>query len=515
MDRLVFGMHHLNISQSGTLIDGKPNLSHPNYALDLCGSDTGIDYFWNKESDTCFYCSGSFGTRNTGNTRFFVTCDYEGKAKKVMCADGKERVITLAMTHSNKDYQLYKIYKPNEILYQEGDAGKATGMHIHLEVAEGSVKTKYYDNNLKCYRMKGEMNPVNAFFILDGFTTVVSTHGLTFKHCAKTEVEKATDTGDKGDGMDISKYNDVQLARMCYDGTFGNGEDRKKALGSRYKIVQELVEIGKNKLDDILDEPTDALKLVKLAQYQIGNKGRRYWDFMGEENEWCSEFVAYTGYCLGYIKDGKMPKANECWKAHDFYRSKGELHQKSGYYPKAGDIAYFGDKGLLHTSIVKSYDGKTLHTIDGNQYIDSQTWRTSIVKECSFNINDGYVWGFANPLTQGKTGWEYKDKKWYFYDNGVLVKGWKKIQWKQGNDWFWFDSNGVMVTGWRKINWSGKDRWFYFTQDGAMVTGLQYLEWQGKKDWYLFDQNGAMVTGKQKAEIVLNGSGQLTGGKKI
>lgn len=315
--------------------------------------------------------------------------------------------------------------------------------------------------------------------------------------------------------MDISKFNDVELAIKVWNGEFGSGDERKKALGSRYKIVQELVDMGKSKLDDILDEPTDALKLVKLAQYQIGNKGDRYWDFIGEKNEWCSEFVAYTAYCLGFVKDGKMPKVNECWKAHDFYKAKGELHQKSGYYPKPGDVAYFGDKGLLHTSIVKSYDGKTLHTIDGNQYIDSQTWRTSIVKECSFNINDPYVWGFANPLTQGKTGWEYKDKKWYFYDNGVLVKGWKKIQWKQGNDWFWFDSNGVMVTGWRKINWSGKDRWFYFTQDGAMVTGLQYLEWQGKKDWYLFDQNGAMVTGKQKAEIVLNNSGQLTGGKKI
>ena len=231
-------------------------------------------------------------------------------------------------------------------------------------------------------------------------------------------------------------------------------------------------------------------------------------------NEWCSEFVAYTAYCLGFVKDGKMPKVNECWKAHDFYKAKGELHQKSGYYPKPGDVAYFGDKGLLHTSIVKSYDGKTLHTIDGNQYIDSQTWRTSIVKECSFNINDGYVWGFANPLTKGKTGWEYKDKKWYFYDNGVLVKGWKKIQWKQGTDWFWFDSNGVMATGWQKLKWSKGTSWFYFTQDGAMVTGLHYLKWQDKSDWYLFDTTGAMLTGKQKAEIVLNNSGQMTGGKK-
>lgn len=502
MDRLVFGMHHLNISQIGSLIDGKPHYSHPNYALDLCGEDKGIDFWWNMESGTCFYCSGAFGNRNTGNTRFFVSCDTNGKQKKVMCADGKERVVTLALTHSGKDFRLYHIYTPDEVLYQEGTQGKATGNHIHLEVANGSVKTKYYDNNLKVYRMQGEMNPLDAFFILDGFTTVVNTQGLKFKHCARTRVEQATETGDD--------MNCVETAKALV-----TGQIKESDITKDKRIVKDLSALGLTKLNDILNQPTDALKLVKLAQYQIGNKGDRYWDFIGEKNEWCSEFVAYTAYCLGFVKDGKMPKVNECWKAHDFYKAKGELHQKSGYYPKPGDVAYFGDKGLLHTSIVKSYDGKTLHTIDGNQYIDSQTWRTSIVKECSFNINDPYVWGFANPLTHGKTGWEYKDKKWYFYDNGVLVKGWKKIKWKNGTDWFWFDSNGVMVTGWRKIGWSKGTSWFYFTQDGAMVTGLHYLKWQDKSDWYLFDTTGAMLTGKQKAEIVLNNSGQLTGGKKI
>lgn len=496
MDRLVFGMHDLNITQAGTLLDGKPHYSHPNAALDLAGEDSGIDYWFNKESDTYFYCSGYFGNRSTGNTRFFVTCDRDGNKKKVLCADGKERVVTIAMTHSSKDYFLYKVYPPGDVLYQEGTAGRATGNHIHLEVAEGSQKTKYWDVKMKVYRMMGEIDPRDAFFILDGYTKVVNLQGLSFKHCSQVKVED--------NQMDTSKYNCVQLAKMLC-----TGEVKKEEIKTDYKIVKDLSDLGVTKLNDILNQPTDALKLVKLAQYQIGNKGDRYWDFIGEKNEWCSEFVAYTGYCLGFVKEGKMPKVNECWKAHDFYRPKGELHQKSGYYPKPGDVAYFGDGGKLHTSIVKSFDGKTLHTIDGNQYIDSQTWRTSIVKECSFNINDGYVWGFANPLTQGKTGWEYKDKKWYFYDNGVLVKGWKKIKWKQGTDWFWFDKDGVMATGWRKIGWSKGTSWFYFTKDGAMVTGPQYLTWDGKEDWYIFDSNGAMMTGKVKLEVTLDSSGKL------
>ena len=190
MDRLIFGMHHLNITQSGTLIDGMSNYSHPNYALDLAGSDSGVDYWKNLETETYFYCSGSFGTQSTGNTRLFVSCDVNGVAKKVLCADGKERIVTIALTHSNRNYEVGRLYKPQEIMYQEGTAGKATGNHIHLEVAEGWQKTKYWDSKLKVYRMMGEFNPVDAFFIYDKSTTVVSTHGLDFKHCDSVKVEE-------------------------------------------------------------------------------------------------------------------------------------------------------------------------------------------------------------------------------------------------------------------------------------------------------------------------------------
>lgn len=47
--------------------------------------------------------------------------------------------------------------------------------------------------------------------------------------------EKETTTDD------LSQYTDVQLAQMVIKGKFGNGEDRKKALGSRYAAVQAIV----------------------------------------------------------------------------------------------------------------------------------------------------------------------------------------------------------------------------------------------------------------------------------
>ena len=72
-----------------------------------------------------------------------------------------------------------------------------------------------------------------------------------------------------------------------------------------------------------------------------------------------------------------------------------------------------------------------------------------------------------------------------------------------------------MLTGWQKLKWSKGESWFYFDpKSGAMMTGLLYLKWKDRYDWYLFDENGAMQTGKQKAEIILNNNGALTGGKK-
>lgn len=316
MDRLVFGMHHLNITQSGTLIDGKPNLSHPNYALDLAGEDSGIDYWKNLETDTYFYCTGSFGTKSTGNTRLFASCDANGNRKEVMCADGKARVVTVAMTHSGRDFQLCHIYKPQEVMYQEGTQGKATGNHIHLEVAEGWQKTKYYDTKLKCYRMMGEFNPLDAFFIYDKYTTVVGTHGLTFKHCDKVEV----------------------------------------------------------------DDMSNAETLINFARTQIDQKGQRYWDYFGYVDPWCSEFVSYCAVKTGMVSAGLMPRAGNCQQAHDWYKPKGLLHKKDEYDPQPGDIIFFGKEGLDHTAIIEKVDGVDITAIEGNagdaDYTKSRVCRT-------------------------------------------------------------------------------------------------------------------------------------------
>ena len=186
---LCFGMHHLNITQ---LPGGA--LSHPNLAVDLAGEDTGID-FWFAKGCALKCIAGPWGN----GTYFFVPCDAKGNHINVMCADGKQRKVTIALTHSNRKYvktTVGKIYAKDQPCYEEGGKGakgpNTYGNHIHLEVAEGYKTSKYKDTKLGVFTMGNELNPLKVMFVLDGYTTVVTTKGATLKH-TKSETTKIVD----------------------------------------------------------------------------------------------------------------------------------------------------------------------------------------------------------------------------------------------------------------------------------------------------------------------------------
>ena len=44
--------------------------------------------------------------------------------------------------------------------------------------------------------------------------------------------------------MGISKYTDAELVYLTLQGMFGNGDQRKAALGNRYSAVQALINSG-------------------------------------------------------------------------------------------------------------------------------------------------------------------------------------------------------------------------------------------------------------------------------
>lgn len=183
MYNLCFGMKVINITQ---LPSG--DYSHPNNAVDLAGSDKGIDFWYAQGDWRCI--AGPWGN----GTYFFVPVDETGAITKVHCADGKDRVITIALTHSEQKYVTTKVgktYLNGSAMYEEGVKGQATGNHIHLEIAEGKQDTKHYDSKLKCYRMNNELNPIELMYVNDDFSRVENTKGAALKTCKSAVYEKA------------------------------------------------------------------------------------------------------------------------------------------------------------------------------------------------------------------------------------------------------------------------------------------------------------------------------------
>lgn len=174
MNNLVFGMKVINISQ---LPGG--SYSHPNMALDMVGSDNGIDFYFAQG-----YWKAIAGPWGNG-TYFFMSCDAKGAPAAVHCADGKDRIVTLALTHSARQYvrtTVGKVYGTGTPMYEEGTVGKATGNHIHVEVADGIRTGKSWDAKLGVYRMEGELNPLEVIAVLRSFSTVKETLGAKLKY---------------------------------------------------------------------------------------------------------------------------------------------------------------------------------------------------------------------------------------------------------------------------------------------------------------------------------------------
>ena len=123
-------------------------------------------------------------------------------------------------------------------------------------------------------------------------------------------------------------------------------------------------------------------------------------------------------------------------------------------------------------------------------------------------------------------GWHQEDGKWFYYENGSHITGWKRLPdshryyfdetgvlqhgWLLDNgNWYYLNASGFVVTGWQKLpdgNWyyfngSGvlqhnwvrySGNWYYLNASGFMVTGWQRLP---DGNWYYFDGSGVMQTG--------------------
>lgn len=152
------------------------------------------------------------------------------------------------LKHNNGLYTLYYHLKSGSVCVNVGDkikkgqklgiigtTGQSTGIHLHFQIDKGSSKAS--------------INPYDYLF-----------NGKEF----------IPDTPQE----DLSKYSDEELAKMVWQGKFGNGEERKNKLGDRYYNVQKLVnEQAKKNIEKINNELLNLVR--KTIRGDFGNGEER------------------------------------------------------------------------------------------------------------------------------------------------------------------------------------------------------------------------------------------------
>ena len=148
------------------------------------------------------------------------------------------------LKHNNGLYSLYYHLKSGSVCVNVGDkvvkgqklgiigtTGQSTGIHLHFQIDKGSSNTS--------------INPYDYLFNVKEFMP---------------------DTPQE----DLSRYSDEELAKMVWQGKFGNGEERKNKLGDRYYSVQKLVnEQAKKKIEKINNELLNLVR--KTIRGDFGN----------------------------------------------------------------------------------------------------------------------------------------------------------------------------------------------------------------------------------------------------
>ena len=209
MQNAILGMRYLNVSQGYF-----SNYTHKNlYQIDLAGMDSGIDTWRAKMYLKCLNIL-RYETTGFANTVFFGTCDKDGNMAAVHTPGLGNVVLTLAMTHDNVISSRIKIggvYSGDDMIYEEGIKGNATGNHIHLEVTTGLVtnKIKYtgskYSGGLQ-WGMPNLVPPEKALFLLRGYNeTPIDTEGYDWQWV--DSIEYGGDTLELKEGRNDITFN--------------------------------------------------------------------------------------------------------------------------------------------------------------------------------------------------------------------------------------------------------------------------------------------------------------------
>lgn len=107
----------------------------------------------------------------------------------VLYPDGTIDYMTILFAHDNNVDDLFvgKRINQNEIFYQEGTKGNATGNHCHIECSKGRFSgTGWHKNNAGYWSINNGKKPEECLWVDDSIT-ILDSHGYNFK---KITIEK-------------------------------------------------------------------------------------------------------------------------------------------------------------------------------------------------------------------------------------------------------------------------------------------------------------------------------------
>lgn len=206
-----FPMKYLNITQG---ING--SYSHQGtLALDLAGKDSGKDEIYAPFTGVIkrIYT-------HSGNFVWLESCT------PVKFADGTVDYMTIMIGHDNDVSDLYvgKIIKQGEVFYREGNAGNATGNHIHLECAKGKYTSGgWYENSYGWWTIYNPVAPYDAL-VLKSDTIIKSSYGYNWRY----EPDLNDYVHIKDDSYDTN-FKAFPYAKITNDNLFDAGHNKMNA----------------------------------------------------------------------------------------------------------------------------------------------------------------------------------------------------------------------------------------------------------------------------------------------
>lgn len=155
-----------------------------------------------------------------------------------------------------------------------------------------------------------------------------------------------------------------------------------------------------------------ASKIVEIAKSQVGVKetgnnitkysedfDKNYPDFYNTRKqgaEWCDIFYDWCmvkafgeADALRLLCQPKKSCGAGTYYSYGYYKKKKQV----GKIAKVGSQIFFSkdgkESGICHTGMVVAVDSNKVYTIEGN--------KGNKVSECSYNLNDSYIYGYGYP----------------------------------------------------------------------------------------------------------------------